>query len=222
MTNAVRHSRVLGGRIDIGAVERQPIPATTLGDYNQNGVADAADYVLWRKTQGAVGVTPYTGADGSGNGSVGLEDHTFWRTHFGLIVPVAGAGSGASSEEVASVDPEAIVEAAAFELAPVESSLQQKRPPAASWHTPPTTDDLLGVMPTVAAGERSRNKHRARLVSFEMPHDDALLAWVSSSRKPAGPAVNESAITPSDSIECDAIHTAMDELFGLQLLQSSM
>ena len=39
------------------------------GDYNQNNVVDAADYVLWRNTLGA-NVTPFTGADGSGNGEL--------------------------------------------------------------------------------------------------------------------------------------------------------
>ena len=46
-----------------------------LGDYNHNGVVDAADYVVWRKTDGTQG------------------GYDLWRTHFGQV---AGSGSGIS------------------------------------------------------------------------------------------------------------------------------
>ena len=47
------------------------------GDFNHNGVVDAADYVVWRNGLGSV----YTQAD-----------YNVWRTHFGQT---AGSGSGA-------------------------------------------------------------------------------------------------------------------------------
>jgi hypothetical protein len=61
-----------------------------VGDYNSNGVVDAADYILWRKTLGqtATGLA----ADGSGNGSVGQEDYDVWTEHFGNT---SGSGAGA-------------------------------------------------------------------------------------------------------------------------------
>ena len=37
------------------------------GDYNKNGVVDAADYALWRKTLGS---TSRLSADGDGNGTI--------------------------------------------------------------------------------------------------------------------------------------------------------
>jgi T5SS/PEP-CTERM-associated repeat protein len=46
------------------------------GDYNQNGTVDAADYVVWRKTDG------------------GFPGYNLWRTNFG---EPAGSGSGASA-----------------------------------------------------------------------------------------------------------------------------
>ena len=52
------------------------------GDYNGNGIVDAADYGLWRNAQGQ-SVAAGTGADGSRNGTVDPEDYTVWRTHFG-------------------------------------------------------------------------------------------------------------------------------------------
>ncbi|HEX2476168.1 MAG TPA: PEP-CTERM sorting domain-containing protein [Lacipirellulaceae bacterium] len=72
-------------------------PAGTAGDYNNDGVVDAADYVVWRKLLGTntqlqnegVGVTP---------GMVTDEDYTVWRTNFGSITP-PGAGSVAAVPE---------------------------------------------------------------------------------------------------------------------------
>jgi hypothetical protein len=56
--------------------------AGILGDYNQNGVVDAADYVIWRKTLGQ-SVTPGSGADGDNNGFIQSPDYDVWRSHFG-------------------------------------------------------------------------------------------------------------------------------------------
>src|SRR4029078_240372 len=87
-----------GARMDTGAVEVQtlPLPNAVYGDYNVDGIADGGDYVLWRKTMSS-SVTPYTSADGSGNGSIGLEDRFVWRAHFGETV---AAGSGVVAERV--------------------------------------------------------------------------------------------------------------------------
>jgi hypothetical protein len=63
------------------------------GDYNSNGRADAADYVLWRKTLGA-SVGSFNSPDGSGNAVVDQADYNVWRSHFGQTFPAAGAGSG--------------------------------------------------------------------------------------------------------------------------------
>lgn len=67
-------------------------------DYNHNGLVDAADYVLWRKTLGTT-VTPGSGADGSGNGIIDQADYNLWRAHFGLTSG-AGSGSGLSGGAV--------------------------------------------------------------------------------------------------------------------------
>ncbi len=47
-----------------------------LGDYNQNGTVDAADYVLWRKLVGT-GALPNEG--GVSNNLVDEADYQFWR-----------------------------------------------------------------------------------------------------------------------------------------------
>jgi hypothetical protein len=64
-------------------VER--MAAATSGDYNGNGVVDAADYVIWRDTLGQA-VSPGAGSDGDGDGVVDVGDYTFWRTRFGSAV----------------------------------------------------------------------------------------------------------------------------------------
>jgi predicted outer membrane repeat protein len=80
--------RVYGGRIDIGAVESQP--DTLLGDYNLNGIVDAADNALWRNTKGS---TSDLRADGDGNGQVDNADYLVWRANFGEVRQSAGATS---------------------------------------------------------------------------------------------------------------------------------
>jgi hypothetical protein len=85
---------VSGARIDIGAFEVQPVGPALPGDYNHNNVVDAADFVLWRKTLGATGVSAFSGADGDGDTTIDQDDYDVWRGHFGQT----GAGSGASLE----------------------------------------------------------------------------------------------------------------------------
>ena len=53
-----------------------------LGDYNRNGVFDAADYTVWRDTLGN-SVTPYSGADGDGDGVITVNDYAIWKSGFG-------------------------------------------------------------------------------------------------------------------------------------------
>ena len=57
------------------------------GDYNGNGVVDAADYTVWRDLQGK---TLDPRADGNTDGVINLADYNIWKASFGLA---AGAGS---------------------------------------------------------------------------------------------------------------------------------
>ncbi|TWT76891.1 ASPIC and UnbV [Posidoniimonas polymericola] len=52
------------------------------GDYNFDGVVDAADYTLWRDAENLTGA--YLPADGNGDGVVDADDYLVWRTNFGL------------------------------------------------------------------------------------------------------------------------------------------
>jgi PEP-CTERM motif len=58
------------------------------GDYNNNGVVDAADYVLWRK---GVAPLPNEVDTTGGAGVTNAGDYTAWRARFGAV---SGSGSG--------------------------------------------------------------------------------------------------------------------------------
>jgi hypothetical protein len=76
--------------------------AGVVGDYNGNGIVDAADYTVWRDTLGS---TTSLAADGSGNHVVDLADYSVWKTNFGHMA--AGKGSG-SVADAAVPEPSAL------------------------------------------------------------------------------------------------------------------
>ncbi|TWT90495.1 Glucose / Sorbosone dehydrogenase [Pseudobythopirellula maris] len=60
------------------------------GDYNNNGVVDAADFTVWRDSLGGSGVlADATGPDLAGvpDGVVDTHDYDYWVTHFGNTLP---------------------------------------------------------------------------------------------------------------------------------------
>jgi hypothetical protein len=68
-----------------------------LGDYNENGVVDAADYVMWRDNEGTTNTLPN---DNIG-GTIGAAHYNQWKENFGESTP-GGFGS-ASVPEPASL-----------------------------------------------------------------------------------------------------------------------
>ncbi|HEX5471125.1 MAG TPA: DNRLRE domain-containing protein [Lacipirellulaceae bacterium] len=60
-------------------------PTSPTGDYNGDGIVDAADYVVWRKTLDLPASPEGSGADGNRDGTIDSGDFTFWRNHFGEI-----------------------------------------------------------------------------------------------------------------------------------------
>jgi hypothetical protein len=50
------------------------------GDYYQDGVVDAADYIVWRASVGSV---TNLAADGNHDGLINSDDYDLWRLHFG-------------------------------------------------------------------------------------------------------------------------------------------
>jgi autotransporter-associated beta strand protein len=65
-------------------------PPYLIGDYNDDGIVDAADYAVWRKS---VGQASIPNRDPINMGAIGQADFNSWRAHFG-----ESAGSGSDSQ----------------------------------------------------------------------------------------------------------------------------
>jgi len=77
-----------------------PEPTILAGDYNRDGVVDAADYTVWRNTLGTNVLSQLgKGADGDASGTIREADYDVWKTHFG---GASGSG-GIAVPESASV-----------------------------------------------------------------------------------------------------------------------
>jgi hypothetical protein len=66
------------------------------GDFNANGVVDAADYVAWRNNVGSTTALP----NDSIGGTIGPAQFNEWRSHFGQT---SGSGSGTIAADGAAV-----------------------------------------------------------------------------------------------------------------------
>ena len=77
----------LAWHVDTGAtaVTLEAVRATIAGDYNVDGVVDAADYTVWRDLNGSTVVAGAL-ADGNGDGQVTQADYEVWRANFGRSV----------------------------------------------------------------------------------------------------------------------------------------
>jgi T5SS/PEP-CTERM-associated repeat protein len=70
-------------------------PAAIPGDYNGNGIVDAADYTVWRDTLGSMSDLRANGDNtGASAGKIDQADFNVWKANFGTH---AGSGSGASA-----------------------------------------------------------------------------------------------------------------------------
>jgi hypothetical protein len=70
-----------------------------IGDYNQDGSVDDADYIVWRKKVGAAGLP---NRDPNNSGPIGQNDYESWRSHFGETASATGSASGAAIPEPTS------------------------------------------------------------------------------------------------------------------------
>ncbi|TWT35282.1 hypothetical protein KOR34_01700 [Posidoniimonas corsicana] len=68
-----------------GAVDYRAVSDLLTGDYNGDGVVNAADYTVWRDSLGQ-DVAPGSGADGNGDGAVNQADYNVWRSNYGSSI----------------------------------------------------------------------------------------------------------------------------------------
>ena len=69
------------------------------GDYNDNGIVDAADYAVWRNFNGTATTLP----NDSTPGQVDALDYTQWRTNFGQSGGAGAVAGGAVPEPAAAL-----------------------------------------------------------------------------------------------------------------------
>ncbi|QDV73591.1 fibronectin type III domain-containing protein [Botrimarina mediterranea] len=67
-------------RIDVSGVSPDPN-----GDFNRDGVVNAADYTVWRDTLDQ-SVVPYSGADADGSGFIDAADRQVWLDTYGMVI----------------------------------------------------------------------------------------------------------------------------------------
>jgi hypothetical protein len=77
-----------------------------LGDYNDNGIVDAADYTVWRNTLGESGFA--LSGDGDASQIVDAADYVVWKENFGKVSP-STLGSGTATFFVSVPEPGGVV-----------------------------------------------------------------------------------------------------------------
>jgi hypothetical protein len=146
-----------------------------IGDYNRDSTVDAADYVVWRKTQGRM-VTPSTGADGNGDGVVDKDDYGKWREHFGQTSPPPAAGSVDRAAAESNLSGPQVSNAKLAVEARGASEKQQtvaKREPAIAELVAPTATSLPEKSRTV------RSSLEAKAAPGAYRRDEVLRLWLS-------------------------------------------
>jgi hypothetical protein len=71
------------------------------GDYNDDGVVNAADYVVWRNADGTSTELPNRNPELGGD--VGADDYTYWVNNFGNGLETGSAASAAVPEPAAAL-----------------------------------------------------------------------------------------------------------------------
>lgn len=72
-----------------------------VGDYNLDGIVDAADYTVWRDSEGEMGIDP--AADGDLDGDVDADDLLVWQSGYGTIIGGVASASDAVPEPGSSI-----------------------------------------------------------------------------------------------------------------------
>jgi hypothetical protein len=83
------------GGTRLNGFELAVAPAGVDGDFNDNAVVDAGDYVVWRKNEGTANTLPHDPV----GGTIGSQQYSIWRTNFGRTPGSGSAVSGSSVPE---------------------------------------------------------------------------------------------------------------------------
>ena len=143
-----------------------------LGDYNQDGTVDAADYTVWRDSLRA-NVAAFAGADGSGNGVVDQADYEVWKANFGAVATGAGGAAFAvasSNDEVAEGLPLVAVTSTPIASPAEVYSAADSRQPLSSVH----------IVERARFSDNGLHADRRYLPVFAGNQDKAILAWLAT------------------------------------------
>jgi hypothetical protein len=170
---------------------------------------DAADYVVWRKMLGTSVAQAFAGADGSGNYTIGPEDHAVWMANFGQTLPPPGAGNGASAEAVLVQPVPQALQATALPHGDTANAVTDARADAAirpeisAGTTSFTTGPKL-----LPANSRLKENRESSVASRQ---DNALMAWLSQALEHDLP--NRDSADPRDSYlePFDAVFTGIGD-----------
>ena len=94
--NLFSHANDLVINVDL---VRYETVAGVLGDYNEDGTVNAADYTVWRDNLGATIALPNEGVS---SGVVDQADYDFWKLHYGEVALGSGGASAAAVPEPAA------------------------------------------------------------------------------------------------------------------------
>ncbi len=87
---------VFAYRVESGQIYQGTVEYLIAGDYDGNGIVEAADYTIWRQQFGSSGTPGEFAADGNRDGTVNAADYTVWRDNLGASV-AATLATGATS-----------------------------------------------------------------------------------------------------------------------------
>ena len=103
-------------------IGRERFPRPKQGDYNNNGLVDGRDLLIWQRTLGDEVLNEGDGADGDESGFIDDGDFAFWAARYGLVtkggelvltgnstLTTNGAAVGRRSKGVIEVGPNAVV-----------------------------------------------------------------------------------------------------------------
>lgn len=110
--------------------ELSPEPQLS-GDFNQDGIVNAADYTLWRDTLGS---TINLAADGNDDGVVNRLDYDIWKNNYGFTLQATNSTTTAIPEPISSA-----LALTAICFAFVRESLRKRVAPACMSAKPSTS-----------------------------------------------------------------------------------
>jgi hypothetical protein len=86
--------------VDNFTLDVTPVPSGTPGDYNGNGIVDAADYTVWRDHLDQTFTLP--NRDSANTGPISAADYASWKTNFGNHTGSGSIGNAAVPEPSAA------------------------------------------------------------------------------------------------------------------------